>query len=76
MYMRWRSLPSLLFTQRTVRLLRQALERFGLGGTFALGLDGRGWRGGRGRASPGPAEMKYDEEPYESQQSELVVKKG
>src|SRR2546426_3263020 len=54
---RWRSLPDLLFTQRTVRLLRQALERFGLGGALALGLDGRGWRGGRGHASPGPAEM-------------------
>ena len=69
-------LPGLLVTQHTVRLVRQALECFGLGGTFVLGLDGRGWRGGRGRASPGPAEMQHDEEPYESQQSELVVKQG
>src|SRR5262245_47974725 len=53
---RWLGLPSLLFTQRTVRLVRQALERFGLGGT--LGLDGWGWRGWGGRASPGPAEMQ------------------
>src|SRR5262249_61421211 len=53
---RWRSLPDLLCTQRTVRLVRQALERCGLGGALALGLEGRGWRGGRGRASPGPAE--------------------
>src|SRR5215510_14982901 len=54
---RWRSRPDLLFTQRTVRLVRQALERFGLGGALSLGLDGGGGRGGRGRASPGPAEM-------------------
>jgi hypothetical protein len=68
-------LPGLLCTQRTVRLVRQALERFGLSGTLGLGLDGRGWRGWRGRASPGPAEMQHDGEPYERQQSELVVKK-
>src|SRR5215470_12141188 len=54
---RLRGLPDLWFTQCTVRLVRQALERFGLGGALALGLDGRGWRGGRGRASPEPAEM-------------------
>src|SRR5262245_26000828 len=72
---RWRRLPDLLCTQRTVRLVRQALERFGLGGTLALGLDGRGWRGGRGRALPGPAERQHNEEPAEGQQSELVVKK-
>ena len=65
-------LPDLLCTQRTVRFVRQALERFGLSGT--LGLDGRGGRGWRGRASPGPAEMQHDEEPYERQQSELIVK--
>jgi hypothetical protein len=67
-------LPGLLCTQRTVRLVRQALERFGLRGTLGLGRDGRGWRGGRGRASPGPAELQHDEEPYERQQSELIVK--
>src|SRR5262249_6647105 len=31
---RWMGLPGLLFTQRTVRLVRQARERFGLGGTL------------------------------------------
>src|SRR5215510_12189777 len=36
---RWLGLPALLLTQRTVRLVRQALERFGLGGTLGLGLD-------------------------------------
>src|SRR5262244_4606766 len=38
----WLSLPGLLFTHRTVRLVRQARERFGLGGTLGLGRDGRG----------------------------------
>ena len=65
-------LPGLLVTQRTVRLVRQALERFRLGGTLALELDGRGCRG---RTSPGPAERQHDEEPDDRQQSELVVKK-
>src|SRR5882672_1774847 len=67
----WSSLAGLLFTQHTERPLREVLERFGLGGTLALGLDGRDWRGGWGRASPGPAEMQHDEEPDNSQQSEL-----
>ena len=67
-------LPGLLCAQRTVRFVRQALECFGLGGTLGLGLDGRGARGWRGRALPGPAERQPDEEPDERQQSELVVK--
>ena len=66
-------MQGLVLTQHAVRLLRQALERFGRGRT--LGLDGRGWRGCRGRASPGPAEMQHDEEPYDGQQSELAGKK-
>ena len=44
-----------------------------LGRTLALGLKGHGWHGRRGRAAPGPAERQQDEEPEESQQSELVV---
>src|SRR2546430_4735240 len=56
----WSSLAGLLFTQQTERPVREALERFGLGGTLALGLDGRDWRGGWGRASPGSAEMQQD----------------
>ena len=46
-----------------MELVRQALERFGLLGADARGLEGRGWRGGRHRASPGPGEMQPDEEP-------------
>jgi hypothetical protein len=38
-------LPGLLFTQHTVGLVRQALERFGLGSTLALGLGRHGWAG-------------------------------
>src|SRR4030095_5680992 len=45
-------LPSRLVTQHTVRLVGQALERFGLGRTLALGLGrhgggGAGWLGAR-----------------------------
>ena len=71
----WIGLPGILFTPHTGRLVRQALERFGLGRTLALGLDGRVWRVGRGCALPRPAEMQHDEEPDEDQQGKLVVKK-
>ena len=70
---RWIGLPGILFTPRTVWLVRQALECFGRSRTLGLGLDGCAWRGGR--ASPRPAEMQHDEEPYDRQQSELVIKK-
>src|SRR5207249_4997924 len=69
---RWIGLPGLLFTQHTVRLVRQALECFGLGRTLAFGLDRHGWGG---QAWLGLREMQHDEEPYDRQQSELVVKK-
>src|SRR5215510_2691477 len=36
---RWSGLPGLLFTQQTLRLVRQALKRCGLGRTLAFGLD-------------------------------------
>src|SRR5215831_12708737 len=39
---RWSRLVELLLTQHTVRLVRQARERCGLGGTLALGLSCRG----------------------------------
>src|SRR5256885_5379176 len=69
---RWIGLPGLLVTQHTVRLVGQALERFGLGRTLALGLGRHGWGG---QAWRGPSERQHDEEPYDRQQSELVVKK-
>src|SRR5215510_14530328 len=71
---RWRRRTGLSLTQGTVRLVRQPLERLGLSRTLALGLDGRGWHGRRGLASPGTAERQHDEEPDESQQNKLVVK--
>src|SRR5215510_10901469 len=40
---RWSRLTSLLFTPRTVRLVRQARKGFGLAGAVALGLDGSAW---------------------------------
>ena len=63
-------------TQGTVGLVRQALERFGLGSAHALGWKRRRLGGrGRGRhASLGPGAVQHEEEPDESQQSELVVK--
>src|SRR5215471_2835884 len=69
---RWIGLPGLLFTHHTVRLVRQALERFGLGRTLAFGLDRHGWGG---QAWLGPRERQHNEEPDDRQQSELVVKK-
>ena len=69
---RWRRLAGRLFTQRTVRLVRQARKGFGLDGTLALGLRWRGW--GR-RAWLGPSDVQHDEEPHESEEGELVVKK-
>src|SRR5215468_657593 len=65
-------LPGRLVTQHTGRLVGQALERFGLGRTLALGLDRHRWGGQAWRA---PREMQHDEEPYDRQQSELGVKK-
>jgi hypothetical protein len=52
-----------------VGFLRQALERFGLGGTLALGLGRHGWVR---PAWLGPCEMQHDEEPDDGQQSELI----
>src|SRR5262249_57524142 len=42
---RWIGLPGLWFTQHAVRLVGQALERFGLGRTLALGRGRHGWGG-------------------------------
>src|SRR5262249_35237759 len=64
-------LHSVALAQGAMGLVRQALECFGLLGADALGLDGRGWCGSRGRASPGPGEIQHDAEPYDGQQSEL-----
>ena len=61
-------------TQGTMRLVRQALEGLRRGGSFALGLDGRRCRWYRSPAVR-RGNMQHDEEPHESQQSELVVKK-
>jgi hypothetical protein len=57
---RWSRFASLLVTQRTVRLVRQARKRFRLGGAFALGFRWHGW-GGQTRLRPG--DMQHDEEP-------------
>src|SRR5262249_32135051 len=53
-----------LLTQGTGRLVCQARERFGLGGTLALGLRWRGWSG---QAWLGPSDVQHDEEPHESE---------
>jgi hypothetical protein len=57
---RWSRFASLLVTQRTGRLVRQARKRLRLGGAFALGLRWHGW-GGQTRLRPG--DMQHDEEP-------------
>src|SRR4029450_9942792 len=53
---RWMGGPGLLCTQRTVRLVRQALERCGLSGTLGLGLDG--WAGGVGGVVLRPGQLR------------------
>jgi hypothetical protein len=64
----------ILLTQGTVWFLGQAGKRFGVIGSFALGLDGRRCRWYRS-LSARLGTMQHDEEPHEGQQSELVVKK-
>src|SRR6516164_8426994 len=59
---RWSRVASLVVTQRTGRLVRQARKRLRLGGAFALGLRWHGW-GGQTRLRPG--DLHHDEEPYE-----------
>ena len=56
-------LSCLVLTQRTVRPLRQARKRFGLGGAVALGLRWHGWDG---QAWLGPRDVQHDEEPHEN----------
>jgi hypothetical protein len=68
---RWSRFAGLLVTQRAVRLVRQARKWARLGGAFALGLRWHGW-GGQTRLRP--SDMQHDEEPYDGEQSELVVK--
>ena len=50
-------------TPGAMRLVRQGRECIGLLGAGALGLAGRGWRSGCGRALPGPGERQQAEEP-------------
>ena len=59
---RWRARSGRLLTQGTMGLVREARERFGLGGTLALGLSWYRW-GGQTWLRPG--DMQHDEEPYE-----------
>lgn len=66
-----------MFTQGTMRLVRQTCEGLGIVGTLALGLAGLGhgsharrWRGGRGACA-----VSHDEAPYDRQQSALVIQK-
>src|SRR5215471_445166 len=71
----WRrglGMRGLALTQGTVRLVRQALERFGLGGPLALGRGRHRWGG---PTWFGPREMQHDKEPDDRQQSKLVVNK-
>ena len=57
---RWRARSGRLLTQGTMGLVRAARERFGLGGTRALGLSWYRW-GGQTWLRPG--DMQHDEEP-------------
>src|SRR5437870_5657898 len=63
-----------MLTQGTVGFLGQAGKRFGVVGSFALGLAGCRCRW-YWSLSARLGNRQHDEEPHEGQQSELVVKK-
>jgi hypothetical protein len=63
-----------LFTEGAVRLVGEALERFGLLGAMALGCEGLGLGRGDRSAHPwlGPGEREHAEEPEECEEDERI----
>ena len=61
------------FTQGTMRLVGQALERLGFVGAGSLGLEGLGlsWDGWRCHRALGPGKVHDDKKPEECEQDEL-----
>src|SRR5205823_12736887 len=70
---RWSRLASLLCTQYTVRLVRQALKRFGLVGALALGRDGLEWGLGRSTGWARPEVGQHDAQPEEDEDHQVIV---
>ena len=60
-------------TQGTVRLLRQTLERVGLGGTLALGLEGISWLRGHPMGWGRPEVGQHDAQPEQEQDHQWIV---
>src|SRR5467141_653138 len=64
---RWSCLIGHLFTQRTVRLLRQARKGFGLVGTSAFRLEGWGWSLGSSTGWARPEVRHHEAQPEQDQ---------
>ena len=73
---RWSRRARLLVTQGPGGLVRQALERFGLGGTLALGRDGLGWCLGSSTGCPRPAVGEPAAQPQQDEAHPGRVDKG
>src|SRR5262249_23932890 len=69
----WSRLTSLLFTQRTVRLVRQARKGFGLAGVVALGLDGSAWPCGHLTVWTWPEVGQHEAQPKQDNDDQLIV---
>src|SRR5262245_37272922 len=70
---RWSRLIGFLFTQRTVRLVRQARKGFGLVGTSAFRLDGWGWGLGSSTGWARPEVRHHEAPPEQDQNDQLIV---
>src|SRR5262249_8251993 len=70
---RWSRLSGPLFTQRTVRLVRQARKGFGLVGTSSFRLDGWGWGLGSSTGWARPEVRHHEAQPEQDQNDQLIV---
>jgi hypothetical protein len=69
----WSIFRGRLFTQGTVRFVRQTRERFGLTGACALRLDGLGGYLVSDPGWTGPEVWQHETQPEEDQHHELLV---
>ena len=70
---RWSPCPDLLLPQGTVGLVRQARERFGLGGRLTLRPDGLGWYPGSSTGWARPEVQQHEAQPEQDQDHQLRV---
>src|SRR5215813_2685183 len=67
------ALHGLVLTQRTVGLVRQTCESFGLTGAVTLGLDGISWPLGQPTGWGRPEVGQHDAQPHQDQDHQLIV---